>query len=119
MVLKFPKQVPLASGDVTSTVQARDDLGNRRLTGGDEFVVELRGPSSAYASITDGGDGTYAAALSTNVAGDHLVHVTLGTHALSGAEWLKEQHALPGLPMSYEKTPVSCCVTCTASNHLR
>ncbi len=68
-------------------MQARDDLGNRRLTGGDEFVVELRGPSSVYASVKDGGDGTYAAVLSTTVSGDHLVHITLGMLLLAACAY--------------------------------
>lgn len=58
--------------------QARDDLGNKRLTGGDEFVGELRGPSTVYATVGDGGDGTYAGTLNTTASGDHLLHVTIG-----------------------------------------
>lgn len=62
--------------------QARDDLGNKRLTGGDEFVAELRGPSTVYATLADGGDGAYTATLNTTVAADHLLHVTTGAPTL-------------------------------------
>lgn len=58
--------------------QARDDLGNKRLNGGDDFVAELRGPSTVYATVSDGSDGTYAAVLNTTAAGDHLLHITTG-----------------------------------------
>ena len=59
-------------------MQARDDLGNKRLTGGDEFVAELRGPSTVYATVNDSGDGTYRVTLNTTAAGDHLLHLTAG-----------------------------------------
>lgn len=65
-------------------VQARDDLGNKRLTGGDDFVAQLRGPSTVYATIEDAGNGTYGVTLNTTTAGDHLLHVTAGQYAAHG-----------------------------------
>jgi hypothetical protein len=56
--------------------QARDEDGNRRLTGGDEFQAHLRGPASLVASVKDNGDGTYLVTYSARVAGVYRLDIT-------------------------------------------
>lgn len=60
----------------TVVLKARDENGNRRLTGGDEFRIELRGPTTIFGSITDSGNGMYRATYSTRTAGEYLIHIT-------------------------------------------
>lgn len=72
---------PLMLSFEICNLQAKDDLGNKRLSGGDEFVVELRGPSAVYATVADNGDGTYTATFNTTAAGDHMVHISTGRAA--------------------------------------
>lgn len=63
-------------------MQARDEAGNRRLSGGDEFQVLLTGPSASLAAtVTDKGDGTYSVAYTASVAGVYQLSITVG-------EWL-------------------------------
>ena len=74
----------------TNLAQARDEDGNRRLSGGDDFVVELRGgPPAAFGAVADMGDGTYAVTYSTERAGEYLFHVSTG--AWSGVDQGRKQ----------------------------
>ena len=60
-------------------VQAKDELRNRRLCGGDTFVVHLEGPSSVEGSVEDHNDGTYTATYQACVAGDYVLSITNGS----------------------------------------
>lgn len=59
-------------------IQARDEDGNRRLSGGEDFGALLRGPANVAASVVDKGDGTYALTYTATVAGVYQLEVTLG-----------------------------------------
>ena len=59
-------------------LQAKDELKNRRLCGGDTFVVRLEGPSAVDGSVEDHGDGTYTATYQASVAGTYTLSVTNG-----------------------------------------
>ncbi|MCC7492369.1 MAG: hypothetical protein IT204_08495, partial [Fimbriimonadaceae bacterium] len=69
----------------TNTVQARDALGNARLTGGDTVAVSVSGANSATATVTDHGDGTYTAVYTPQLPGTNQVAITLGGTALGGS----------------------------------
>ena len=67
------------SHNCSPAAQARDEDGNRRLSGSDDFVVELcGGPPAAFGAVVDRGDGTYAVTYSTDRAGEYLIHVSTG-----------------------------------------
>ncbi len=59
-------------------VQAKDELRNRRLCGGDTFLVHLEGPSSVEGSVEDHNDGTYTATYQACIAGEYVLSVTNG-----------------------------------------
>ena len=59
-------------------LQAKDELNNRRLCGGDTFVVRLEGPSAVDGSVEDHGDGTYTATYQASVAGAYTLSVING-----------------------------------------
>lgn len=55
-------------------------MSNKRLSGGDIFVVKLVGPAGVEttADVADQDDGTYSVTYSCNTAGSHDVHITAG-----------------------------------------
>jgi len=59
-------------------MQAKDELKNRRLCGGDTFVVHLEGPASVEGSVEDHSDGTYTASYQACIAGSYTLSVTNG-----------------------------------------
>ena len=68
----------------SALVQARDEEDNQRLSGGDEFVVELTGPSRVHGTVTDNNDGTYEASYCVLVAGEYSLSLYTGRpHAAS------------------------------------
>ena len=68
----------LAGRPAEFVIQARDEAGNRRLSGGEEFSVALTGPASLAAAVADKEDGTYSVAYTATVAGVYQLEVTLG-----------------------------------------
>ena len=58
--------------------QAKDELKNRRLCGGDTFVVRLEGPSLIEGCVDDHNDGIYTATYQACVAGNYTLKVTNG-----------------------------------------
>ncbi|GAB4815949.1 hypothetical protein N2152v2_002995 [Parachlorella kessleri] len=79
-------------------IQARDEAGNRRLSGGDEFQVLLTAPSASLAAtVTDKGDGTYSVAYTATVAGVYQLSITVGAeeHVADSPYPLR---VLPGKP---------------------
>eukprot|EP00887_Chlorella_sp_A99_P000144 scaffold16.g144.t1 len=77
-------------------IEARDEQGNKRLSGGDEFKVHLRGPASLVATVADEGDGSYAVTYTATIAGVYELHITNSPYPL---------RMLPGRP-----TPRKCAV---------
>ncbi|HSB54844.1 MAG TPA: filamin/ABP280 repeat domain-containing protein, partial [Gemmatimonadales bacterium] len=70
------------------TVQARDQFGNKLVTGGSAVVVTVTGANNAgpiYA--TDNGDGTYTASYTPPNKGTDYVVITLGGVAISGSPY--------------------------------
>ena len=76
--------VPAALG-----IEARDELKNKRLSGGDVFTVKLTlvkdddGDDNApdvveYGTVSDNGDGTYVAHYTCTVAGEYTCEVLIG-----------------------------------------
>jgi hypothetical protein len=59
-------------------VQAYDYLGNRRLSGGDAFLVWLEGPATVHASLEDQGTGVYTATYNLTVSGMYSLYITNG-----------------------------------------
>lgn len=84
---------------------ARDECGNRRTVGGDQFVVQLHGPSSVrgsplgprasfvVADVADHADGSYTATWEVQKAGLYDLHVLwqgrtkVGTSPFLKTEW--------------------------------
>lgn len=58
--------------------QAKDELRNRRLAGGDCFLVWLEGPATVHAVVQDNGDGTYLATHNATVTGMYQLYITNG-----------------------------------------
>ena len=67
------------------TITARDAMGVRAFIGGEQFVVEIRGPSHAAHSLCDNQDGTYSCSWSTGVTGTYWVMVRLGGEQVEGS----------------------------------
>lgn len=63
--------------------QAVDELQNRRLAGGDSFMVWLEGPTTVHATVADNKDGTYTATYNTTMSGIYDVYITNGAALLS------------------------------------
>lgn len=61
-------------------VQARDELRNKRLCGGDIFVVNLTGPDDIQVdgSVEDKDDGTHTVTYTATTAGRYQLHITNG-----------------------------------------
>lgn len=59
-------------------MQARDELRNRRLCGGDVFAVHLTGPNSIEGSVMDNDDGTYTVTYTATLAGQYQLSITMG-----------------------------------------
>lgn len=64
--------------------QARDEAGQWRLTGGDEFQVQLRGPAALAATVVDRGDGSYGVTYTATAAGVYQLCITIGKFNASG-----------------------------------
>jgi len=59
-------------------MQAHDYLGNRRLSGGDTFLVWLEGPVTVHGSVEDKGTGVYTATYNITVSGMYSMYITNG-----------------------------------------
>ena len=64
-------------------LQAYDELKNKRLSGGDNFMAHLVGPAGVitHAKLEDKEDGTYLATYCCTAAGMHDLHITIGVTA--------------------------------------
>lgn len=58
--------------------QARDSLGNKRLSGGDTFLVWLEGPETVHGHIRDHENGTFTANYTAIKAGLYDLYITNG-----------------------------------------
>jgi hypothetical protein len=62
-------------------IEAHDASGTRQHTGGDAFVVQIKGRSMVSSKVSDREDGSYVAVYRTPVSGAYLISVTLhGAH---------------------------------------
>ncbi|KAK9866675.1 hypothetical protein WJX84_002407 [Apatococcus fuscideae] len=73
----------VAGQTATFQIEARDEEDNRRLAGGDEFVVELDGPSHVHGSTTDNQNGTYEATYCVHAAGQYSLKLFTGDQELA------------------------------------
>ena len=87
--------VPDGSAGVATliTVQARDADGNPRMVGGDTVVVDVTGANTATPSVSDLGDGTYAAQYIPTMAGTDQVSISLNGNALQGSPYTSQVSA--------------------------
>ena len=106
------------SGTAPSTaVQAKDELNNRRLCGGDTFDIRLEGPASVDGSVEDHGDGTYTASYRACRAGPYTLSVTNGA-----TPFLQTISSLPGTHRRQLQsiTPADLDLSaCLDADHLR
>ncbi len=59
-------------------MQAKDQLRNKRLCGGDVFAVRLNGPDNIEGLVLDNDDGTYTVNYTATVAGKYELAITDG-----------------------------------------
>eukprot|EP00698_Gefionella_okellyi_P016092 TRINITY_DN457_c0_g1_i1.p1 TRINITY_DN457_c0_g1~~TRINITY_DN457_c0_g1_i1.p1 ORF type:complete len:4209 (-),score=1181.95 TRINITY_DN457_c0_g1_i1:57-12683(-) len=74
-----------AAAQLTFTVTAFDEFGNRRRRGGDPIHVQVNGPRDAPAKIDDQADGTYIVSYPATKVGMYTVDVRVGDELLAGA----------------------------------
>jgi hypothetical protein len=97
-----------------------DAYGNERRTGGDRVHVEIRGPTTVLASVTDCGDGTYAVSYTCCASGSYQVHVSVNGAAIASSpfemnvtaaassaqhclvQWMDVQSAVAGEAFSFK-----------------
>lgn len=78
-VVVFVAKNPVFEGlDAGCELQAKDELRNKRLAGGDTFIVWLEGPATVHASVDDRNDGTYIAAFKSTIVGLYDLYITNG-----------------------------------------
>lgn len=71
----------IAGDEAVFGIEARDEDGNARLSGGDAFhlrLVPAAGGADCIGSLADNEDGTYVARYTAEKAGRYLLHATLG-----------------------------------------
>jgi len=74
------------TAETTFTIEARDRNDKPIKQGGDNFKVDIQGPTgSVPAKLVDNGDGTYSVAYSPKDAGPHDVVVTLDDIPIKGS----------------------------------
>jgi filamin len=73
----------------TFTIRARSKKGENRKDGGDDFKVDIQGPSGPVpnVSLKDVGDGTYFCSYKLPGAGDYTVNVKLNGKHIKGSPW--------------------------------
>ncbi|KAL6771679.1 hypothetical protein ACKKBG_A27385 [Auxenochlorella protothecoides x Auxenochlorella symbiontica] len=77
-----------AGVEASFVIQARDEDGNRRLEGGDDFSAALYSPHAVVTgSVRDLGDGSYAVAYVATVAGVYELHVTAGQEHVAASPY--------------------------------
>jgi hypothetical protein len=69
----------------TFLIQARNQFGVKRDTGGDVFVARLTGPETPPVSVADQHDGTYRGTFLVGTAGTYTVNVLFGGLPISGS----------------------------------
>jgi len=76
----------LDTGDTQFTIEARDKNGKPIKEGGDNFVVDIQGPTGPVkATVKDNKDGTYTVNYSPKDAGAHDIAVTLDDVPIKGS----------------------------------
>jgi hypothetical protein len=64
--------------------KARDSFGNNRDTGGDDFIIALRGSSRVDWEVTDHDNGMYTVTYTTRQVGRLIVGINLGREKVPG-----------------------------------
>jgi len=68
------------------TIEAKDKNGNPMTVGGDNFEVDIQGPTGPVpCKVVDNGDGTYNVTYAPQDAGAHDIAVTLGDIPIKGS----------------------------------
>ena len=65
----------------TFCIEARDELKNKRMNGGDDFYVRFENDATgkvAFATVSDADDGTYTVKFITTAAGNYTCSVLIG-----------------------------------------
>lgn len=65
--------------DAVITIKAHDHLGNRRLSGGDTFLVWLEGPATVHANVKVKDTGVYTATYNLTISGMYSLYITNDT----------------------------------------
>jgi len=74
------------NAETNFTIEARDKHGKPIKQGGDNFVVDIQGPTGQVpCKVVDNGDGTYNVAYSPQDAGAHDIAVTLDDVPIKGS----------------------------------
>lgn len=76
-----------AGQDKQLVIQARDELGNIRLSGGERFAASVRGTSPAVLSVKDRQNGIHELNIRVNKAGRHSLHVTLDDESVGDSPY--------------------------------
>jgi len=73
----------------TFTIRARTKKAENRKDGGDDFKVDIQGPSGPVpnVSLKDVGDGTYFCSYKLPGSGSYTVNVTLNGKHIKGSPW--------------------------------
>ena len=74
-------------------IEAYDDEGHRKMTGGDGFFIAIRGASRVRAKVTDMRDGTYLVEWKPSVSGSYTIAVSLFGNSLPGSPYRLEVDA--------------------------
>ena len=74
-----------AKREAVFKIEAYDDDGRRRNTGGEAFFIAIRGASRVRARVTDHQDGTYSAEWVPACSGDYHVSVSLFGVSVKGS----------------------------------
>lgn len=69
------------------TIEARDKFNQRRVAGGDHFMVTVRGASTAKVRVHDNNDGTYRCEFTPSVSGQYHITASHGGVLLGGSPY--------------------------------
>lgn len=90
-----------AGAKSTFHVIARDQAGNQRSKGGDDFHVSIKGPGRlAYAIVRDESNGSYSVSFRADTAGNYKAHITFINKV--------GEKPLLGSPFNFEVMPGPC-----------
>ena len=71
-------------------IQSKDKFGNKRTSGGDQYLVSISGPAACSAKIRDQETGRYTVSFTTYIKGSYWISITLDGEEISGSPYLCE-----------------------------